>query len=308
MLKEKKGEKEMNLNTLHYIVKIYEKQNITKAANDLFISQSALSQNLQTLENELETLLFDRTVSPLQPTQAGKIFIDWAKCVLDSETEMRHRISDITIMPNRILRVGLSPQKSVCIFPKIIKKFYESVSHCKIILEEHPSDLLLPMLDQNAIDLLFDVPHSDLLSYDFIPIAEEKILIAAPAEFVLKNQKTENEFPSVELPDIIHFPFISLSQGQYLGKIVKELYRMANCSPNICMECRSADMALNMVKNNLGITVIPEFAIRNTEKKEINYYQLHHPVLKRTVGVLYKRDTYLNQDCHTLIHLLKEEF
>ena len=164
----------MNLNSLHYIVKIYEEQNITKAARDLYISQSALSQNLQTIEKELNTLLFDRTLSPLEPTEAGKIFIDWAKRVLDSENEMRHRISDITKMPNRTLRVGLSPQKSICILPKIIKKFYESVSHCKIILEEHPSDLLLPMLEQNTIDLLFDVSHSDLLSYDFIPIAEEK--------------------------------------------------------------------------------------------------------------------------------------
>ena len=297
----------MNLNSLHYIVKIYEKQNITKAANDLYISQSALSQNLQTIEKELNTLLFDRTLSPLQPTEAGKIFIDWAKRVLDSENEMRHRISDITKMPNRTLRVGLSPQKSVCIFPKIIKKFYESVSHCKIILEEHPSDLLLPMLEQNTIDLLFDVSHSDILSYDFIPIAVEKILIAAPNELLFKTKKAENEFPSVELSEIIHHPFISLAQSQYLGKIVKELYKIANCTPNICMECRSADMALNMVKNNLGITVIPEFAIKNADTDKINYYRLAHPDIKRTVGILYKKGSYLNHDCLTLIEILKEE-
>ena len=69
----------MNLSTLHYVVKINERQNITKAASDLYISQSALSQNLQAAEKELGTLLFDRTRSPLQPTDAGKIFIDWAK-------------------------------------------------------------------------------------------------------------------------------------------------------------------------------------------------------------------------------------
>ena len=297
----------MNLSTLQYIVKISEKQNITKAANDLYISQSALSQNLQTAEKELGTVLFDRTLSPLQPTEAGHIFIDWAKRVLDSENEMLHRISDITKMPNRTLRIGLSPQKSVHIFPKIIKNFYDSVSHCRIILEEHPSDLLLPMLDQNAIDLLFDVPHSNLVSYDLIPIAEEKILIAAPAGLTVNAKKTMGEFPSIELSDIIHVPFISLSQEQYLGKIVKELYKIANCTPNICMECRSADMALNMVRTNLEITVIPEFAIRHTDTDSINYYRLTHPDIKRTVGILYKKGTYLNQDCRTLIEILKKE-
>lgn len=297
----------MNLSTLQYIVKISEKKNITKAANDLYISQSALSQNLQSVEKELGTILFDRTLSPLRPTEAGYIFIDWAKRVLDSENEMLHRISDITKMPNRTLRIGLSPQKSVHIFPKIIKNFYDSVSHCRIILEEHPSDLLLPMLDQNAIDLLFDVPHSNLVSYDFIPIAEEKILIAAPAGLTVNAKKATGEFPSIELSDIIHVPFISLSQEQYLGKIVKELYKIADCTPNICMECRSADMALNMVRTNLGITVIPEFAIRRTDTDNINYYRLTHPDIKRTVGILYKRGTYLNQDCRTLIEILKKE-
>lgn len=297
----------MNLSTLHYIVKINERQNITKAASDLYISQSALSQNLQSIEKELGSLLFDRTRSPLSPTEAGKVFIDWAKRVLDSETEMRHRISDITKIPNRTLRIGLSPQKSIHIFPKIIKKFYDTVSHCRIILEEHPSDLLLPMLNENAIDLLFDVPHSDILSYDFIPVAEEKILIAAPTEWTVITKRKTEEYPSVELSELIHLPFISLSQGQYLGKIVKELYQLANCTPNICMECRSADMALNMVRNNLGITVIPEFAIRNNEIDKINYYRLEHPDIKRTVGILYKKGAYLNQDCLTLIEILKEE-
>lgn len=298
----------MNINSLNYIVKIYEMANITKAANELYISQSALSQNLHSIEKELGTLLFDRTLSPLQPTEAGKIFIDWAKRVLDSENEMRHRISDIAEMPNRILRIGLSPQKSIHIFPQIIKHFYDTVSHCKIVLEEHPSDLLLPMLEHNTIDILFDVPHSNLFSYDFIPIAEEKILIAAPVELAIKSQKTDNEYPFVELSDIVQFPFISLAQTQYLGKIITELHKMADCIPNICMECRSADMALNMVRANLGITVIPEFAIGTANTDNIHYYQLAHPELKRTVGILYKKGNYLDKDCRTLITILKQYF
>ena len=163
------------------------------------------------------------------------------------------------------------------------------------------------MLDKNTIDLLFDVPHSDMVSYDFVPVAEEKILIAAPDGWTVITKRKTEEYPAVELSELIHFPFISLSQGQYLGKIVKELYQLANCTPNICMECRSADMALNMVRNHLGITVIPEFAIRNNEIDKINYYRLVHPDIKRTVGILYKKGAYLNEDCRTLIEILKDE-
>lgn len=287
---------------------IAEEGNITKAAEKLYITQSALSQNLKSLEKELEFLIFDRETNPLLPTEAGKLFIDWAKRVIYSETEMLHKLQDLSRFRNRRLRIGVSPQKSVHIFPNVLKKFYEQQSGCKIILEEHPSDVLLNMLEQNEIDILFDINHSNYMEYEFIPVAEERILIAAPEEMSMTVVSKEEDYPTVNLSEVMHYPFISLSEKQYLGKVVKQLYDIAECIPNIVMECRSADMAIQMVGVGLGVTVIPEFSICNENKEMIQYYTLKHPDIRRVVGISYKKGSYVSEDVRLLVMLLKECF
>lgn len=296
----------MNLNALRYVVMIAEERNITKAAEKLYITQSALSQNLKSLEKELEFAIFDRETNPLIPTEAGKLFIDWAKRVIYSETEMLHKLQDLSRFRNRRLRIGVSPQKSVHIFPSVLKKFYEEQSGCKIILEEHPSDVLLDMLEQNEIDVLFDINHSNYMKYEFIPIAEERILIAAPEDMSMTVGSKEGDYPTVDLSEVMKYPFISLSEKQYLGKVVKQLYDIAECIPNIVMECRSADMSLQMVEVGLGVTVIPEFSIRNKNNGKVRYYMLKYPDVRRVVGISYKKGAYVTEDVKLLVKLLKE--
>ena len=62
----------MNFRQLEYVITIYREGTLTKAAEKLFISQPALTQQLQKLEKEIGTQLFDRTTTPLTPTYAGK--------------------------------------------------------------------------------------------------------------------------------------------------------------------------------------------------------------------------------------------
>lgn len=295
----------MNINSLRYVLKIAEEKNITRAANTLFISQSALSQNLQSIESEVGASLFDRTSSPLIPSEAGIMFIDWATRVIESQNQLMSMIKDITNNPRRTLKIGLSPQKSIQIFPEIIKNFYSTNSACQIILEEHPSDKLLDMLEHNEIDILYDVNHSDNINFSFIPIAIEKMFIAIPNTYSVPNMPNQ-PYPTIELDDIMEFPVISLSQKQYLGKIIRSLFKHGNRIPNISMECRSADMALKMVSMGIGLTVVPEFALKKNHFKNINIYELNHPELTRQVGISYIKENYISNDISLFIRLTKK--
>lgn len=295
----------MNFNALRYVIKIAEEQNITKAAEKLYVTQSALSQNLRNLEKELDFQIFDRETSPLILTEAGKYFIEWAKRVVYSENEMRHQLLNLSRTQNRVLRIGISPQKSINIFPKVLKNFYEMQPGCKVILEEHPSDVLLDMLEMNEIDILFDVQHSECVEYEFVPIAEERIHIAVPSTMDIKIESKEEDYPVAELSDVMKKPFISLSEKQYLGKVVKHLYELTECIPNIVMECRSAEMALQMVEIGLGVTVVPEFAMKQKEQDGIRYYSLNGSDIRRVVGISCKKGMEQQMDVKKMIELLK---
>lgn len=295
----------MNFNALRYVIKIDEEQNITKAAERLYITQSALSQNLRNLEKELGFQIFDRESTPLIPTEVGKIFIKWAQKTISSENEMLHQLRDLAHSQNRVLRIGLSPQKSMHIFPNVLKTFYEVQSGCKVILEEHPSDVLLDMLECGEIDILFDVEHSDYVEYEFVPVAKERIWIVVPAEMDVKVVGRNDDYDIVELSEVMKKPFISVSEKQYLGKVIKYLYEIADCIPHIIMECRSADRALQMVETGLGVTVVPEFAISDMRKEKVRYYGLDKPNIQRTVGITCTKEMKNRSDVHVLIELLK---
>ena len=170
---------------------------------------------MHALEIQLNTQLFNRTSTPLVLTKAGVVYIEWAKQVIDSENELQKKISDIVTNRERTLKIGLSPQKSVQIFPEIIQKFYNTTNNCRIILEEHPSNELIKLLDENQIDILFDIIHPEHIEYTCIPIAEERLLIAAPKEYSFDSTPT-NDYPFIELLDILHKPVIMLSSPQYL--------------------------------------------------------------------------------------------
>lgn len=161
------------------------------------------------------------------------------------------------------------------------------------------------MLEHNEIDILYDVNHSDNINFSFIPIAIEKMFIAIPKTYSIPNVPTQ-PYPTIQLEDIMEFPVISLSQKQYLGKIISSLFKQGNRIPNISMECRSADMALKMVSMGIGLTVVPEFAIRKNHFDNINVYALKHPELTRQVGISYKKENYISNDISLFIDLTKK--
>ena len=129
----------MNLNQLKYIVAIADELNISKAAQKLYVSQPSLSQCVQNIERELGTKIFDRSTTPLKITYAGDVYINWARKILNSTEEINRQIADISGLKNIKLSIGISPYRSTCILPPVIKQFKKLYPDCYIVVEEHPT-------------------------------------------------------------------------------------------------------------------------------------------------------------------------
>ena len=86
----------MNLKEIEYIVKIAEERNVTRAAKKLFLTPSALNQQLLHLEREIGTPLFFRSRTGWSPTEAGEVYLSAAREMLRLKRETYHRLQDIT--------------------------------------------------------------------------------------------------------------------------------------------------------------------------------------------------------------------
>ena len=106
----------MDTKQIEYILKIAEENNITKAAEKLFITQSALNQQLLKLEKELGTPLFHRSRTNWRLTEAGEIYIEGAKAALQIKNTTYNRIYDVVSARKGHLTIGLTPGRGLRMF------------------------------------------------------------------------------------------------------------------------------------------------------------------------------------------------
>ena len=106
----------MNTKQMEYIVKIAETRSITKAAQELFITQSALDQQLLKLEKELKAKLFVRSKQHLTLTPPGSVYVSYAKKILALKKEAYAIIGDISQRVSGTLSMGLTPERGIEMF------------------------------------------------------------------------------------------------------------------------------------------------------------------------------------------------
>jgi DNA-binding transcriptional LysR family regulator len=298
----------LNLNILRYVIAVNEEKNFTKAAQKLYVAQPSLSQSIGALEKQLGVQLFYREKTPIEPTAAGDIFLEWAKIMLHSEDKMLTQISAISEGGQRKLIIGASPYRSKSIFLEAIKIFYEKVKNCTIVIYEKPYRELLNILDEGKIDLIADMPQPDTIQYTSIHIADERIFVAADKKYTF-NIVADGEYPSIMLSDILDKPFIIIDNAMFLGVTARSIFTKCDAIPNIVMECQSVETAHIMVTSKIGISLIPEIYIKSNNKlPDIGYYVIADMPLSREIAVVYRNDRHLSDDGYIFTQILQNQF
>ena len=132
----------MNSRQLQYAIKLSEIRNFSLVAEQLNITQPALSKQILTLEQELGVRLFDRSTLPLTLTAAGEHFIREAKDLLYREDQLVKSMSDFSSGSRGRLTIGISPFRSLYLIHTVAKKIRDRFPGIEIVLQEAASDQL----------------------------------------------------------------------------------------------------------------------------------------------------------------------
>lgn len=297
----------MNWNQLQYVITVADEKNITKAAKKLFISQPSLSLSIQSLEKELGAALFQRTRGEMALTYAGSLFYDWAASTLHSQGQLQMKLSDITNENRRLIRMGLSPHRSLIMLPAILEQFYADYPECEIHIVEKPTYILKKLLENHEIDFMIDVPHPDTINFQSEQLTEERIVLAVPSRFCQKEDFPKDEQGSVALCDLVSYPFILLSSDQILGSMSRKMCESASFYPNIRLICENVETALTLAGRQLGITFVPE--ILAAQKKfvpAVSYFPVQQFHDTRPLCLIFHRNSYRHRPLMHLICLFKE--
>ena len=121
----------MDVKHLEYIIEIAEQKNMTKSAENLFVSQSSLSQYLSKIEAELETPLFNRTKNEMTLTPAGNLYVESAKTVVQIKKKLYHNIKNLSGTGR--ISIGVTSQWGINMITNIISEYKKAFPN--VILE-----------------------------------------------------------------------------------------------------------------------------------------------------------------------------
>lgn len=289
----------MDLKQLEYILKIAEENNITHAAEKLFITQSALNQQLLKLEKELGTELFHRSRTDWRPTKAGEIYIAAAKEILHIKQDTYHQIFDLDHQRRGQLSIGFTPNRGTSMFSAVYPQFHENhpqilVDPMELSVAEQISKIRDHSLDVGFLTLL---PNQRKAGLTYSPIKTEEIFLAVPAskDYLEKfsTKKESSSFPVLSLGQLKEESFVLLYKQSTIRTLVDSLFHNAGFTPHILFETASTYTILNMIEANLCCGLIPEYYVDRTNHK-IQYFSLpEHPLWE--VVSCYNNSNYLSE-------------
>jgi LysR family tcuABC transcriptional regulator len=252
----------MELRQLRYFVKVVEVGSISRAALDLDLVQSALSQQISRLEGELSTRLLQRTPQGVTPTEAGVAFFREAQLTL-RHAEQAVRSAQQARLTGTV-SVGLAPTTAAVLGLPLMQAMRERYPDVRLHMVESLSGHLSAMLNARQLDLavLFDSPirasqHLQTARrWSVWPLIEEDIfLISARSTRSAKAPK------SVCMADLAQEPLILPTGPHGLRSTLNAAFARANVTPQVTLEIDSLAMLMDAVKSGLGGTLQPWAAV-----------------------------------------------
>lgn len=296
----------MNSRQLQYAIKLSETLNFSQVAEQLNISQPALSKQILSLESELGVKLFDRSSVPLTLTPAGEHFIREAQDLLYKEDQLLRSMDKFKSGEVGRLVIGISPFRSLYLIPHIATKIREKFPGIQIFLHETNSDQLRKEVADGRYDFaIINLPVDESV-LDVIPLEPDTLVLAVPNEMLDKIPVAKSGYlTEIDLRDCRDLPFIAVGQTQEMRRLFDKLCAGADFHPQISMEVVGVTTAWAMAHAGMGATLLPLQFISDDEFDDsISLFTLKGNNFFRQPAIVTRRGQYLSEYARLAINLL----
>lgn len=250
----------MDIKQITYILTIAQEGGITKAANKLFITQSALDQQLLKLENELGTRLFYRSRPNFSLTPAGKVYVSYAKRILKLRNEAYHHIHDLADQRRGSLSVAFAPERGMEMFMNVYPVFYETYPEVTVTPQELSVRRQLELLQRDELDLGFiSVRDTDIPGLECTVLLQEEFVLITPMTHPLAQQAAPPGAPLTVLNTeaLRQLRFCLIEPRSTQREVIDPIFTQGSIEPDIFLETASNRANVSMVGKGLSCSIVP---------------------------------------------------
>ena len=282
----------MELRQLEYFQMTSRLRNITRAAEQLHVSQPNITVAIKKLETELGIQLFDRSQKQLSLTPEGTVFLNRIELALRNIQDAILEVNDYKQLHKGSIKIGIPPMIGAYLFPKIFSGFRHHYSLLDIYLYEEGSMSIREQVERNELDFGIIIISNASPNLQLLPMCKNQIVACVPENSPLAEKKV------LTLQDIAVSDIIMLKEGSFLRQITLQKMKEAYIHPNIVLESNQILTIKGLVSQGIGIAFLLDMVIENAPG--IKAIPLEDPIFV-DVGLAWKKDRYISKAAQSFI-------
>ena len=296
----------MDVKLCEYIVTIADEGSISAAANKLYLTQSALNQQLLKLEKELGAPLFTRTRSRWGLTPVGQVYVEGARQMLALQKETYTRISDLAEHWNQTVTIGLTAERGMQMFSTIYTEMHQKYPQTVFQPIEATVDQQNRLLERGQLDIGFQtIGKHKYKSLHYESVITEPFILCVPKNQAegLPEAEGPGVYPTVRLADFSDRVFTLVKPSSTMREMINHLFEQAGFQPKLLFDSVGMRSMQKLAAHGQCCCIIPRFYA--IPSPDVRYFTLGKDA-EWELCTVWSEGHYLNRAARDFIAVAKE--
>ncbi|ECJ3056262.1 LysR family transcriptional regulator [Salmonella enterica subsp. salamae] len=286
------------LSSMKAFVALAETTSFNKAAKLLNITQPALTRRIKNMEDDLHTLLFERTTRKVTLTKAGRMLLPEARELIRRLDETIFNVRELNNYHHGIITLSCIPTAIFYFLPLAIGKFNALYPNIKVrILEKGTNNCMESVLCKEA-DFGINMNSITNPAIDFTPLVNEPFVLACRRDHPLAARQL------VEWQELVNHTLIGVRASSGNRLLIEQQLADKPWKLEWFYEVRHLSTSLGLVEAGLGISALPGLAMPQAPHPTLIGIPLIEPVIRRTLGIIRRKDAMLSPPAERFFSLL----
>jgi DNA-binding transcriptional LysR family regulator len=290
----------MQIETLKMFCDLAETGSFTKAAQINGVTQSAVSQQVSSLERIFKSLLIERSKKNLRLTREGQLLYDYSKQIIQIYEALFAKLQEIKQVVSGTVRVSTIYSIGLHELPSYLKKFLKTYPSVNVHVEYRRSNQVYEDVLSNAADLgivAYPARHPRL---ELVPLHKDDLVLICHPEHPLAQRK------AIQIKDLDGQNFIAFDRTIPTGKAIDRVLRQHRVRVVQAMEFDNVETVKRAVEINAGVAIVPRSTVvQEVANRTLAQVEIRGPDLHRPIGLIYKKNKVLSPAIKQFIQFLK---
>ncbi len=290
----------MQIESLKVFCDLAETESFTKAAQINSVTQSAVSQQISSLERQFKSLLIERSKKKFRLTREGEVLYDYSKQIIQTYDALFSKLQEIKDIISGTIRVATIYSIGLHDLPPYLKKFLKAYPRVKVHVEYRRSNQVYEDVLGNVVDLGLVAYPTREPKLEIVPLRKDMLVLIAHPQHPLAKMK------SVPLKEIAGQKFIAFESDIPTRRAIDRTLKEKDVSVQMVMEFDNIETVKRAVEIDAGVSIVPRGTItQEVSKQTLAEIKIEDAEVYRPLAAIYKKNKVLSPAMKQFLNILK---